>query len=92
VLIVLAVITATGAMPGITKFVEQIVFAINPAWVKSAVGIFGFAGFVLGHYGKKKSTKHAWVECKDRRTNVKRTHVQKLESSVRDVTNLGKTA
>jgi hypothetical protein len=49
------------------------------------VAILGAALFYVGWSHLKKTTRHIWVECKDRKTSIKRTDVLKLVQAAEDV-------
>ena len=70
--------------PVIDKFLEKLFTDISPQLAGSALFILAFAGFIMGFIGKNNSIKHTWVECKNLKSNVKRTHVQKLVAAVDD--------
>jgi hypothetical protein len=57
--------------------------AIDPGLAPYALFIFGFAGWVLGMLGKKRTGYHAWVECKSYK--VTRDHVVKLSRITDDL-------
>lgn len=64
---------------------KGVIASIEPTWAGSALLIVGGTGLALGFMGKNRATTHAWVECKDTKSNVKRAMVQKLAASVEDV-------
>lgn len=54
-----------------------------------AVVLAGLFLAVGGHLLARLTTRRVWVECKDRKTNIKRADVQKLHASVEDVRQAG---
>jgi hypothetical protein len=56
-----------------------------PSAASSGILIIALVSLFVGEYGRKRSTRHAWVECKSRKTNVKRADVEKLRGAVDDV-------
>lgn len=54
---------------------------------KAGVGLFAFgaAVLVLGYVGDRKSRRRVWVECKNRKSTIKRADIFKTVSSVEDV-------
>lgn len=56
-----------------------------PSLASYALFIVGGVATILGFQGRNRAVTHAWVECKDTKTKVKRDQVQKLASSVDDV-------
>ena len=83
-MIIIALLTMFGELDGVRYYVRDIVEHINLR-VRGALIIIGVLGIILGYWGNKKQTKHAWVECKNLSTNVKRDHIFKLNSAVKDV-------
>jgi hypothetical protein len=67
------------------RAVENTVASILPAAAGSGLLLVGIAAFVVGVLGQRKTSRHAWAECKNRRTTVKRADVEKLQGAVRDV-------
>ena len=84
ILVIIALLTMFGELDGVRYYVKDIVEHINLR-VRGALIIIGVSGIILGYWGNKKQTKHAWVECKNLSTNVKRDHIFKLNSAVKDV-------
>jgi hypothetical protein len=70
------------------EFAIQIVGSIVPGLAGSSLLIVGIVGFIFGYRAKQRTTSHAWVECKDTKSNVKRKDIHKLSKSVEDVRNL----
>lgn len=66
----------------------SVVAVIDPSLAPYTILIFMGLAFAIGLIGKRRSTVNAWVECKDRKTRVKRADVQKLVMSVKDVRDL----
>ncbi len=66
----------------------QIVGSVTPDLVGYALLIVGALGFILAYKARDRTTTHAWVECKDRKTSVKRLDIVKLASDVEDVRKL----
>ena len=63
----------------------RIIRILNPDQAGDALVILCVVGLLLGLYGRSKTKVHAWVECKNQKSNVKRHQIQKLISSVEDV-------
>lgn len=72
-------------MREVHQLLENLVRSFVPQLSGSALLILSVVSIVLGIRGKERAMTHAWVECKDTRTNVKRAQVQKLAASVKDV-------
>lgn len=73
--------------PRLHEWMENFVGSIFPRLAGYGALVFGFAGWVISRIGKQRTITHTWVECKDRKGNVKRAHVQKLNTTVQDVIN-----
>ncbi|MDI3287337.1 hypothetical protein [Polyangium sp. 15x6] len=69
----------------VTGAVEGTVSTIWPRAAGSGILMLSIAAFVLAILGKKRATTHAWVECKNRKTSVKRADIEKLSGAVQDV-------
>ena len=82
-----AILAYMGIVPEIKQFFTSIVASFSPELAGSALLIFGIGGLLIGYYGKNRKGEHIWVECKDLKTNVKRTYVMKLVNSAEDVIN-----
>ena len=65
--------------------IEHAVGTIVPSLASYGLGILGLVAFVLGIHGRDRSVTHAWVECKNTRTAVKREQVMKLAACIEDV-------
>ena len=85
VLAVLALYAYYADDARIKNLAARIIHVLSPDHASNALGILGVVGALLGLCGKSKTKVHAWVECKNQKSNVKRHQVQKLISSVRDV-------
>jgi hypothetical protein len=72
-------------MSSVNDAAESAVSSLAPSAAGSGLVIMAFVAFVAGYVGKKKATTHAWVECKDRKTSVKRADIEKLRGAVQDV-------
>jgi hypothetical protein len=84
-LIVAALLTFTS--PGLLPDIEALATWVEGQWPELAgSGLFalGVLGVVLAYMGNKRSTRHVWVECKDRKTSIKRVDVVKLAAAVED--------
>ena len=85
-LLALALLSAVfPAMRPMRHVMEQAIGTVVPSLAPYALFLIGAIATVLGFQGKHRAVTHAWVECKDTKTNVKRAQVQKLASSVKDV-------
>ena len=85
-LLALALVSAAfPAMRSVRHVMEQAVGTVVPSLAPYALLLIGAIATVLGFQGKHRAVTHAWVECKDTKTRVKREQVQKLASSVEDV-------
>ena len=84
-LFLLAVYAYCADNARIKDVAARIIRVLNPDQASNALGIIGVIGFFLGLYGKSKTMVHAWVECKNQKSNVKRHQIQKVISSVEDV-------
>lgn len=51
----------------------------------SGLLVLGALAAWAGWMGKRKSTKHVWVECKNRKSTIKRTDINKLVGAAEDV-------
>jgi hypothetical protein len=69
----------------VNEAVESTVASVLPVATGSGLIVLGLAAFVVGLLGKRKTTTHTWVECKNRKTSVKRADLEKLQGAVRDV-------
>ena len=49
------------------------------------VALLGVVLLTFAMFGKRHTTRHIWVECKDRKTTIKRTDIFKLTSGADDV-------
>lgn len=84
VLAILVILLPTQ-MRDVQILMERVVSSLVPKLAGSAVLVLGLAGVAAGFAGKKWSTVHVWVECKGRKTTVKRQDVLKLADAVADV-------
>lgn len=84
-LFVLAIVSFIFEIREIQMVLDDIIVGVDPSLAGSGLLIFGLAGFVLGMIGKKNQVTHAWVECKEHKTKVKRHHVVKLKEAISDV-------
>lgn len=69
----------------VRRAMEAAVARLDPALVGHALLVVGGAATAVGFLGRKRAMTHAWVECKDTKTNVKRAQIQKLAAAVQDV-------
>ncbi|MDI1436837.1 hypothetical protein [Polyangium sorediatum] len=69
----------------VTHAAEGIVAKIWPSAASSGILILALVALFVGEFGRKRSTHHAWVECKNRKTAVKRFDIEKLRGAVEDV-------
>jgi hypothetical protein len=72
-------------LAGIHDAVEDTVRGIAPEAAGYGLALLGVIAALVGRVGKKRTTLHAWVECKNRQTSVKRADIEKLQGAVRDV-------
>jgi len=87
-LLLLAVYAHYAEDTQIENLAARIVRTIVPDQAGNALWILGIFGLILGLLGRSKTKVHAWVECKNQKSNVKRHQIQKLISSVKDVRDL----
>ncbi len=83
-LVVLSILMIIGELDVVRYYVQDVVSLIRLK-TKAALFIIGGIGLAIGYWGRSKHTQHAWVECKNLSTKVKRDHIFKLKSSVKDV-------
>ncbi len=84
-LVAIATLLLPKEFRAVSTFFEGLIGGINPSLAAYAMFIVGALAIVLAYAGKRQSEVFAWVECKDRQSNVKRAQVQKLISSSEDV-------
>jgi hypothetical protein len=73
-----------GIIPEVEVVLENIFTSISPSLAGFSLLIISCLGIYIGLTGSKNSIEHTWVECKNLKSNVKRTHVNKLNNSVID--------
>ena len=73
-----------GVIPEVEVVLENIFTSISPSLAGFSMLIISGLGIYIGLTGSKNSIEHTWVECKNLKSNVKRTHVNKLNDSVID--------
>lgn len=84
-LLALALLAVFPTMRPVRQVMEQAIGTFVPSLAPYALFLIGAIATVLGFQGRHRFITHAWVECKDTKTRVKREQVQKLASSVEDV-------
>lgn len=72
-------------LAGINAAVEDTVRGIVPEAAGYGLALLGLVAAIVGRVGRNRTTLHAWVECKNRQTRVKRADIEKLQGAVRDV-------
>ncbi|MGC4068909.1 MAG: hypothetical protein QM784_30550 [Polyangiaceae bacterium] len=76
----------TSSVQGAGKELES---AVSSATGYSIEGfglvIIGIVTIITSAVGAKRSARHVWVECKDRKTPIKRTDIIKVVEAVEDV-------
>lgn len=70
---------------GVQRAAESAVATFAPSLVQYALAFLGGGAWLAWALGKEGATRHVWVECKNRQTSIKRTDINKLQSSVEDV-------
>ncbi len=64
---------------------DEAVASFDPSLVEYSLFIVAGVAWAAAFWGKKATSKHIWVECKHRRTRVKRDDINKLQIAVEDV-------
>lgn len=55
------------------------------ALVANGAGLLALAAFLVGYFGKKRTARHAWVQCKKAARHLSCRDVEKLRATVDDV-------
>lgn len=64
---------------------QEVESALGPRVAGFGVSLIGAAGFAVALVARKKTLRHIWVECKDRKSTVKRDDINKLVAAANDV-------
>jgi len=86
-LVLLSIAMLLGEMSGLQARLETLLSKTNIKFTGAVLFIVGTMGLIIGYLGSHKQSTYSWVECKNLNTNVKRDHIFKLKSSVKDVRN-----
>jgi len=81
----MAALISPGSITSVEDAGKAIEAGLGPKFTGYGLALLGAIGIVVGSMGKTRHTRHVWVECKDRKTSIKRTDINKLASSVEDV-------
>jgi hypothetical protein len=85
VLVVMAIFMLMGELNTIEYYLSNLLRRANIRLTGGMLLFVGLVGLLVGYLGSKRKSKKAWVECKNLKGRVKRDHIFKLKSVVRDV-------
>lgn len=77
--------TANVWLTRLASVIESRATLVHPSVAPYAVVLLGLGCTLLAHHAKGQVKRHVWVECKDRKTTIKRNDIAVLNTAVTNV-------